>query len=372
MQTECYYPNCHKTLANIIMKILITFTFFSLTGLTLFAQSAWIDTVKTPVNLKGFKLTNKVVKAEYGKVIMYFNQIDYLKRKVKEDTFRITPKYFSEQTIADLLKEGRVKIVRRSDDSVETEITHYLKQDGSTCDRIFELHDGVDFFFHLEIIGIMDAYAPSISDTVNSTEKDTTTQVKEFAYADELADITDTARIKIKDYFPSKPSFHYVYNDNNGYGELDTNICKSVKLNRKDIFYFAECYNKFGIVSIGTTMFGPGIYFYQNDSLFTIEADYEEDIKEKKLGDAALLIPALIKPGDSSILDLGMNKQVFTYLKREDLKIGNITHKDCIKLKIKEYWPHTIYIGYVWLKKGFGLVKWMRSTGLIEELVGSF
>lgn len=342
-----------------------------MTGLNLYAQSVWKDTVKTVVNLEGFKLTNKVVKAEYGKVIMYFNQTDYLKTTVKEDTVRITPKYSSEQTIADLLKEGRVKIIKRSDDSVETEITHYLKQYGSTCDRIFELHDGVHFFLNLEIIGIMDANA-RISDNVNSTEKDTTTQVKEFAYADELPDITDTARIKIKDYFPPKPSFHYVYNDNNGYGELDTNICKSLKLNRKDIFYFAECYNKFSIVSIGTTMFGPGIFFYQNDSLFTIEADYEEDIKEKKLGDAALLIPALIKPGDSSILDLGMNKQVFTFLKREDLRIGDLTHKDCIKLKIKEYWPDTIYIGYVWLKKAFGLVKWMRFTGRVEELVGSF
>ena len=354
------------------MRILVPFIFFSLTGLNLSAQSVWKDTVKTTVNLKGFRLTNKIVKAEYGKVIMYFNQTDYLKRKEKEDTVRITPKYFSEQTIVNLLKKGRVKIVKRSDNSIETEITHYLKQYGSTCDRIFELHNGVSFFMHLEIIGIMDAFTWGKSDTVNSTEKDTVIQVKEFAYAEEFPNITDATRIKIKDYFPSKPSFHYVYNDNNGYGELDTNICKSRKLNRKDIFYFAECYNKFGIVSIGTTMFGPGIYFYQNDSLFAIEADYEKDIKEKELEDAALLIPALIKPGDSSILDLGVNKQVFTFLKKEDLKIGGITHKDCIKLKITEYWPDTIYIGYVWLKKSFGLIKWMRFTGKVDEIVNSF
>jgi len=343
-----------------------------LTGLNLSAQSVWKDTVKTVVNLKGFKLTNKVVKAEYGKVIMYFNQTDYLKKKVKEDTVRITPKYFSEQTIVTLLKKGQVRIIKRSDNSIETQITHYLKQYGSTCDRIFELHNGVDFFMHLEIIGIMNAFTWSTSDTINSRGKDTTVQIKEFAYAEELPDITDNARIKIKDYFPPKPSFHYVYNDNNGYGELDTNICKTRKLNRKDIFYFAECYNKFDIVSIGTTMFGAGIYFYQKDSLFTIEADYEKDIKDKELGDAALLIPALIKPGDSSILDFGMNRQVFTFLKREDLKIGAITHKDCIKFKITEYWPDTIYIGYVWLKKNFGLIKWMRSTGKVDEIVDSF
>ena len=218
----------------------------------------------------------------------------------------------------------------------------------------------------------MGVFTWNISDSVGSAKKASPIQLEKFEYPEEYPDNIDTTRIKIKDYFPFKPSFHYVYNDNNGYGELDTIICKSVKLISNNVFYFAECFNKFDVVSIGTTMFGPGIYYYQNDSLFTITADYEKNIKEKELGDPALLIPASIKPGDSSGLDLVTHKQVFTFLTKEDLTIGEVIYKDCIKLKIKEYWPETIYIGYVWLKKDFGLIKWMRFTGLVEEMVGAF
>ena len=81
-------------------------------------------------------MTDKIVKAEYGKVIMYFNQTDYLKRKVKQDTVRITAKYLSEYTVVNLLKKGRAKIIRRSDNSIETEITHFLKQYGSMSTNI--------------------------------------------------------------------------------------------------------------------------------------------------------------------------------------------------------------------------------------------
>lgn len=354
------------------MKILILFLFISLSGLSLTAQATWNDTAKTTVNLKGFKLTNKIVKAEYGKVNMFFNQSDYLKKEEKKDTVIITPKYFDDNTIADLLKKGQVKILRRSDNSIETEITHYLKQTVSMVDRIFELHDGVGFFSHLEIMGLEDVYDLGKPDTANIARKKTKTQVEKIKYEETFPNIIDTTTIKIKDYFPAKPSFHYVYDLNNGYGESDTNICKVGKLNDKDIFYFAECYDKYNIVVIGSTVFGCGIYFYQNDSLYTIEADYEKDIKAEELGAPALLIPALIKPGDSTTLDLRTDKKVFTFLKREDLTIGNVKHYDCIKLKIKDYWDHSIYLGYIWLEKNVGLIKWMRDTGRVDEMVNGF
>ena len=144
--------------ANIIVRILVPILFFLLIRISLSGQSVWKDTLKTSVNLKNFKLSNKVVQAEYGKVVMYFNQADYLKTKVSADTVKVTPKYFSNEVIVDLLKKGRVKIIKRSDNAVESKIIHYLKQYGSTCDRIFELKNGVHFFQNSETLktGITD------------------------------------------------------------------------------------------------------------------------------------------------------------------------------------------------------------------------
>jgi hypothetical protein len=350
---------------HIIIIISFYFISFSSNG-----QTIWKDTLRTTVNLKKFKQSKKVVKAEYGKVIMYFNQKDYLKNEVKSDTVRITPKYFSEEAIVKLLKKGKVKMIRRSDNLIQTKLTHRLEQCVSTCSREFELSNGEVFFSKLEIIGLIGAIDWKNIDTSEQNIKPI--QVKEFEYEEEFPNINDTMKIKIRDYFPLKLNTYYVYNNNNGYDELDTNVCKKKLLKNKEIFYFAECYNKYDIVSIGTTMFGKGIYYYQNDTLFTLEADYEKDINEKEIIDSKVFIPAYLKVGDSINLDLDGNNQTLTYLKKEDLQIGTILYKDCIKLKIIDSWPDTLYLEYVWLKKDIGLVKWMRATGRIDELVDRF
>jgi hypothetical protein len=303
---------------------------------------------------------------------MYFNQKDYLKTEVKLDTVRITPKYFADDVIVELLKKGKVKIIKRSDNLVETKLTHHLKQWGSMCDREFELSNGELFFSKLEIIGLMGVYDWKNIDTTKDIVNEKLNQVKEFEYIEEFANINDTSKIKISDYFPLKKNSFYVYTNNNGYEELDTNVCKTKILENKEIFYFAEYYNKFDIISIGSTMFGKGIYYFQNDTLFTIEADYEKDISEKQLLDSKILIPAYFKTGDSITINLESNQQKITFLRKEDLKMGDIVYKDCIKLKIIESWPETLYLEYVWLKKDIGLVKWMRATGRIDELVNQF
>jgi hypothetical protein len=336
------------------------------------AQSFSDDTVKTTVNLQKFKLEKKVVKAEYGRVIMYFNQTDYLKTQKDVDTVRITPKYFSDDIITDLLKKGSVKIIRRSDNSVVPKITHRIKIYGSQGQREFEFEDGEYFYSHLEIVGIMYDGMWSFPDSAELSKRDTIKPKKNYAYEEEFASTQIKKTIKIKDYFPNKPSSHYVYSNNNGYGELDSNVCKSGKLNNQDIFYYAECFDRFGLFSIGTTTFGPGIYFYKNDSLFAVDADYEKDIPEKNIKNATLLLPSYMSTGDSVIFDKGLEKQTFTYLLNEDIEIGDIIHKDCIKFKIIDNWPDTMYIQYFWLQKDIGLVKWMRSTGRIDELVNQF
>jgi hypothetical protein len=358
------------------MRISVFILFYLLIGLSVSGQAVWPDTLKTNVNLESFHPTKKTVQAEYGKVTMYFNQADYLKTEVAADTVRITPKYFSDKDISRLLKEGKVKIVNRSDNTIEREIVHYLKQYASMCDRIFELKNGVRFFSRLEIFGLMNVF--SFEDPEINLSKDTSTvqriaqeRKNEFEYPEEFPVADDKTIVRIRDYLPCKKSAHYVYSNNNGYGEFDTNICKTRRLGKQDIFYFEECYDKNGMLSIGTTMFGYGIYFYRNDSLFTMEADYEKDIAENRIGDAGLLLPANMSIGDSAILESPDKRETFTLLAKEDIQTNTVL-KDCIKFKIKTYWPGTVYIGYVWLQKGVGLVKWMRSTGRIDELTSHY
>jgi hypothetical protein len=361
--------------ANIKMRIISTLFSLLLVIQDLKAQSILTDTLPTTVNIAKFELDKKVVKAEYGKVIMYFNQTDYLGGKADADTIRITPKYFDDHSISRLLKEGKAKVWRRSTNSFINNIAHRLEQFGSMASRFFEFADGVSFFSNLEVIGIMGAYNFEFHDSSMQQKKDTVIQTKEFEYEEEFPNTKDTIAIKIKDYFPVNPSMYYVYDLNNDYGETDTNQCRSAMRQGQDIFYFAECYTQFPrLVSIGSTSFGSGLYFYRNDSLFTIETDYEKDIPEKEKEEAMLLLPSTMTAGDSSIIvdSIWNHRQVFTYLSCEDLTIKGTIHKDCIKIKILDYWDSTIYLSYVWLKKGTGLIKWMRATGHVDELINCF
>jgi len=71
-------------------------------------------------------------------------------------------------------------------------------------------------------------------------------------------------------------------------------------------------------------------------------------------------------------LHLNNHKEVFTYLSHEDLETKGVLHKDCAKFKILNYWHDTIYLDYFWLERRTGLIKWMRETARIDELVGKF
>lgn len=348
-----------------IVTISLFFLFQELKG-----QPVLSDTLPITVDLTKFQPREKIVKAEYGKVIMYFNQIDYLGTETAADTVRVTPKYFDERAISRLLKKGQVRIWRRSTKTFLQTFNHRLEDWSAMGVRIFEFEYGKSFFF------LVERRYSLIHDIVwadSLQEKKKIVPKREFAYKEESPDFTDKTAIKIRDYFPVEPCRYYVYNDiANQYGETDTNQCRVSKLQGYDIFYFAECYSKFSIISIGTKMFGSGIYFYRNDSLFTIDANYEKDIPKKELKNAVLLLPDYMKPGDSVVSATDRETTVITYLSRDDLQIKNTLHKDCIKLKIIDSYRETVYISYVWLKKGVGMIKWMRSSGRIDELLDHY
>jgi hypothetical protein len=196
--------------------------------------------------------------------------------------------------------------------------------------------------------------------------------VKEFEYKEEFPDFNDSSRVNIKDYFPLIPNTYFAYYSENRYGEIDTNICVKSSLDKQPIFYFKESYDKFGAGSISTTNFGEGVYFYKNDSLFTKDISWIKDIRENDLSVSKLLLPKIMKIGDSTVKENASNKQVLTLLKRETIVIQGKMLKDCIKIKVLTYWDDTIYLSYIWLQKNLGLVKWKRDSGREDELIEIF
>ena len=119
---------------------------FSLNVLMSDAQGTRKDTARTTVDLTHFRASNKVVKVKYGKVIMYFDQKDYLGKTIPADTVRVTPKYPEYGVIVELLKKGKAVVISRRDSTVAPSIVHYLERVLSTGYRTFELPNGTSFF----------------------------------------------------------------------------------------------------------------------------------------------------------------------------------------------------------------------------------
>jgi hypothetical protein len=337
-------------------------------------EGIWTDTLATTVDLTHFKNNKKVVEVIYGRAIMFFNQSDYYNKELDKDTVKVTPKYFNDYAITKLLKSGLVVIKRRSDDSIVPSISHRMVQYGSMVQREFSFMAGEHFFSYLEVFGL---YHPSYvmdSKDLKKTKAKKITPKKEFAYPEEYADTKKKERVFIKDYFPAAEGRRFAYHLPENYDETDTIKCKTAMLQKQKIFYFADDgFTKYpGSVNVSHNVFGEALFFYRHDSCFTMECDDEKDISEKQIKDALLIFPAYMNTGDNVIYKLQSERKVYTLLRREDISVGSTTYKDCLKFKLITHWPETIYIEYFWLKKNVGMVKWLRSTGRVDELVKYF
>lgn len=352
-----------------------------------FAQGVWKDTLRTYVDLSHFNLGKKVVEAPYGRAIMYFSQKDYLGEEETADTVKVLPRFFKEYLMSKLMKEGKVRIIKRENDSVAVRISHRMVQCVSTVSRVFEFQDGTPFFQLLEITGL---YGALVLDTSGSKEQSKITPKKDFKEPEEFPNLNDKEKIKFRDYFPIDTAINYVYSsDWDNYQDKDTIGCKEAIYEGQKIFYFPyEGYESYDLVDIQTTMFGEGIYIYRNDSLFIVEAEDESDLKPDTSGlllfdvphikDARLLMPVYMTPGDSIVVYRGYDtdpikkKQVYTYLTQHKIKIRDSIYKNCIKFKVINYSYLEITISYIWFCKGIGMVKWTRETGRTDELVNRY
>jgi hypothetical protein len=339
-------------------------------------QTVWGDTLKTNVDISHFDPGKKTVEIKYFNVIMIFSQQDYLGKAVGENTVKLTEKYADEYKTASLLKEGKAKVILRENKKVVKQFSHKLVQYGSMCDRIFSLPDGTEIFRVLEITGIFGAIKlPDSTELAEIAKKPKAIPKKEFAADEEFPDYKDKTKIRLQEYFPADTAMHYAYINNWVRDDnIDSMVCKSGMVEGQKIFYFAqEGYTKYPqLIEVNFNTFGEGIYFYRHDSLFVIKTDYEKDIEGKSLSQSQFIFPAYMKPGDSTTITDDSHKTVYTYLFKQSVKIGKTAYPECVKIKKIEYWDDTIYLSYIWLEQGIGVVKWMRETGRTDELIEKY
>jgi len=170
-----------------------------------------------------------------------------------------------------------------------------------------------------------------------------------------------------------KDTLVYKYSFDNQSG-LDTVILCSVNIDRFNSFYYAKPQNITGTSVLYSSHFGPGMYRY--DGKGNLLAAFFRDIFQLDsltAKDFKRLFPKNLYIGYSNSLESPnkSKKVTFNVVGVEDIQVANSTAKNCIKIQIEEFWPKfsTKYTAYVWLQKNTGVIKWIRTTNRLEELI---
>jgi len=175
-------------------------------------------------------------------------------------------------------------------------------------------------------------------------------------------------------YFPLNEGDIYYYHGKYKNKEYDNYLLvRSFTLsNEKKLYYFQKGIKKSYNSLFGYNMFGNGLYFIFKSQLRTLEAlsdlenyklDYDKNQK---------LLPEDLSVGSKVTLDSNFynSKDTIEILSYEDVYVPAGKFTLCLKLKIITYWNNgDVEESYVWLAKNIGLVKWIKSTGRIDELV---
>lgn len=182
--------------------------------------------------------------------------------------------------------------------------------------------------------------------------------------------------VKAGDYFPLVEGTEYEYQ---GTFEGDTYKSSLVVrcsggLSSNPLYYFAEKddVDKSNYI-IGANVFGLGAYAKVKGKIVTCEAFWFEDLEAVKPDTAQALLEFPLKDKAELKLTAHDGKQAFTLTVggQEDVKVPAGTFKGCWKIAIVDAWPKDkkTYEGAVWLAADVGVVKWLRSTGRVDELV---
>lgn len=176
-------------------------------------------------------------------------------------------------------------------------------------------------------------------------------------------------------YWPlsSDRSFSYRFRFKNGEG---VNTIKILDAGIKGISaYYGVSENdaasKNNLTIDGHILPGLDVYRITDRGIETAECFWMRDLSGIKGDDFQLLLKFPLEEGDVTKLIAHKGEHLVTVKVAgfEDISVASGTFRKCAKLEVDDHWESgTSYKSTFWLAKGVGVVKWIRTTGRVEEL----
>jgi len=179
--------------------------------------------------------------------------------------------------------------------------------------------------------------------------------------------------ISFEDYFPLKNGdvkYFYVHQIKGTDTLQDKNtrsVCRLRVVKGTGIYYFSdEAGKKNDLVS--AIVFCGGVCYYDHGAFLVSPLSRTDEIKDANLAYFDTLFPAQLALNTRYKQQDGEEKRNYTFTSFEPVTIAGTVYLDCLKLVVTQDWPTAHYADTVWFQKGTGVVKWLRSTGRLEEL----
>jgi len=144
--------------------------------------------------------------------------------------------------------------------------------------------------------------------------------------------------------------------------------CRSLSIKKREIFYFEDDGDEGDTSIIGSNSFCHGVFYFDKGAFFFSPIFWKYELKQANLDYFEPLFPATISVDTVYKFQDGEKRMNYRFTGFEDVVIKDSVFKDCLKLTITQNWITAQYIDTVWFQKGFGVVKWLRGTGRLEEV----
>ena len=124
--------------------------------------------------------------------------------------------------------------------------------------------------------------------------------------------------------------------------------------------------------SIGPKHFLSSAMIFSEDSVLLASVYKKSDLLKLNSKDFDYAIHSVKKKDTLRFADKSLpqaDRQILLYnFRKEKISINDKKIRNCLYISVAERWPDATYFGKVWLHKKYGVVKWIRVTGRIEEI----
>ena len=119
---------------------------------------------------------------------------------------------------------------------------------------------------------------------------------------------------------------------------------------------------------IGSEVFCDGVFYFEDGNFMFSPIFWKKDLKEINLHYFEKLFPKFITLDSAYKYKDGEEKRTYRFIGFETAILNNRSIDSCLKLLLEQDWPTAHYEDIIWFQKNVGVVKWLRSTGRLEEL----